>query len=1032
MTHDDTPAPVPGSAADELGDAGRVREVRYEYTPAFVDVLRHLDASLLVTTYQAGKLLVLGVQDRRLEISFCSFEQPMGLAVHPNRLAVGTKRQIHFLVPAHDVAPSIEPRGSYNGCYLPRQSFYTGAVHGHDLAWGAEGLWVVNTLFSCLCTLHDDYSFVPRWRPSFITALADQDRCHLNGLALEDGVPRYVTAMAESDDPAGWRPTKASSGCVIDVTSNDTISRGFAMPHSPRIHDGQLWLLDSGRGSIGIVDRQSGRYEPIEEVPGYTRGLALAGQFAFVGLSKIRETAVFGGIPIAERRETLRCGIAVIDLISGRTVAVFQFHSGVNEIFAVDLLSGITSPMVAGAAVEQQERDVWIVPDPHSSPPIAVAPRWPLFTSPGGLPRAAAEPDSASAAANPPSATSQPIRFGELPGRQLASLALRYHTAGRLKEAAECLERAIPQAGQPASLWVRLGNVRQDQQDAVAAANCYQAAIVSDPSCVAAYQNLGYLSFNQGHLEQAQEAYAQLLRLDPSPLNRLLAASLLPIVYESTEQLAHWRARQCDAMRQLVSDRLTVDATRQLVPTGFYWAYQGCNNRDVMGLRGLIIQGRDLLAEGCSSSHAAAHPRPRSPSRPARKIRIGFLSAYFRDHTIGRLNIGRIEQLDRQRFHVSVISPPATPDSLRQRFEQSADSLVILPRDVAASLQRLVEQELDVLIFADVGMDPLCSTLAYSRVAPIQCATWGHPETTGSPAIDYFVSSELLEAAEAQAHYTERLIRLPSLGTCYDRPARTGPQRGRDGFGLSSDCQLYLCPQTLFKFHPDFDAVLDQILQADRKAVLGIIEGNSAEITGRLKLRWSRTLPHARTARNAEEAAEKRGPTPSLSRRSFEQIPIDRGPTGGGPTGGRSNHFVQRSPEATVEAADSLSRVHFLPLQPNDDFLALLQAADVILDPLHFGGGNSSYEALAMGTPVVTWPSEFLRGRITQALYRQMECDELIADSAEDYVAKAVRVVNDRAFRRHCREQIAARSPRLFNARADIHDWQQFLIEVTN
>ncbi len=195
-------------ADDDEVTEPKLREVRYEYTPRLPEILTHLNASLLVTTYQAGKLLVLGAHEGKLTISFLDYDQPMGLAVSPKRIAIGTRRQMHFLVPAHETQG---PGSEYDGCFVPRSSFYTGSIHGHDLGWGGEGLWIVNTLFSCLSTLHEDYSFVPHWRPPFISQLIDQDRCHLNGMAIEGGLPRYVTAMSETDTAAGWRPNKATA-----------------------------------------------------------------------------------------------------------------------------------------------------------------------------------------------------------------------------------------------------------------------------------------------------------------------------------------------------------------------------------------------------------------------------------------------------------------------------------------------------------------------------------------------------------------------------------------------------------------------------------------------------------------------------------------------------------------------------------------------------------------------------------------------------------------------------------------------------
>jgi len=352
------------STSLEIATAG-LREVRYEATANFASILDFLGASLLVSTYQAGKVLCLGTQQGELQLSFLNFERAMGLAVSPDRIAIGTRRQVHFLHASHEIARRIEPAGSHDGCWAMRTSFYTGNIHGHDLAFGEEGLWVANTLFSSLCTLEDGYNFVPRWRPKFVSQLIDQDRCHLNGLAMEAGKPKYVTVLAETDSPAGWRPTKSTSGAIIDVDSGEVLTRGLAMPHSPRIHADKLWVLDSGNGSLVTVDRATGQREVIDTMPGYTRGLAMTGQFAFVGLSKIRETSVFGDLPIAADHDALRCGVAIVDLNSGRTVATFQFHSGVEEIFAVEVLPGSRHPAIFGLIDDaDDEPEVWVVPPP--------------------------------------------------------------------------------------------------------------------------------------------------------------------------------------------------------------------------------------------------------------------------------------------------------------------------------------------------------------------------------------------------------------------------------------------------------------------------------------------------------------------------------------------------------------------------------------------------------------------------------------------------------------------------------------------
>jgi len=324
-------------------------EFRYTQTDSFVALLQQLGASLLVSTYQANKLLVArAAGDGGLSLLVRTFERPMGVAVDARRLTVGTRNQIWFFRNAPDIAPRVEPVGQHDACFLPRSCHVTGDIGVHELAWVGEELWVVNTRFSCLCTLHPDYSFVPRWRPPFITALAAEDRCHLNGLAIVDGRPKYVTALGETDTAGGWRANKPQGGCLMDVSSGEFISRGLSMPHSPRPHDGRLWVLESGTGRLLLVDTATGRRQTAAELPGFARGLAMCGPFAFVGLSKIRSTSAMDGVPLAERRDELKCGVAAVDLRSGRVIALLEFQTAVEEIFDVQLVPGLRFPEVLG------------------------------------------------------------------------------------------------------------------------------------------------------------------------------------------------------------------------------------------------------------------------------------------------------------------------------------------------------------------------------------------------------------------------------------------------------------------------------------------------------------------------------------------------------------------------------------------------------------------------------------------------------------------------------------------------------------
>ena len=199
-----------------------------------------------------------------------------------------------------------------------------GVLNTHEMEWVNDELWFVNTLFSCLAVRSIQYSFLPKWQPPFITSLAPEDRCHLNGLGLRDGKIRNVTALGQSDEAAGWRKRKKDGGIVMDTTTNEILLDGLAMPHSPRWYNDKLWVLESGAGTIGHVDIANRAYNPIAEVPGFTRGLDFCGPVAFVGLSQVRESAVFSGIPITERKQERTCGVWAIHIQTGQILGTVR------------------------------------------------------------------------------------------------------------------------------------------------------------------------------------------------------------------------------------------------------------------------------------------------------------------------------------------------------------------------------------------------------------------------------------------------------------------------------------------------------------------------------------------------------------------------------------------------------------------------------------------------------------------------------------------------------------------------------------
>jgi uncharacterized protein (TIGR03032 family) len=331
------------TTSPDLTAAQAPEPLRAVFSEGLPELLRELGVSLLVTTYQAGKLVLVREQDGRVNTHFRSFLRPMGLALSPStaRLAVGSAIQVWEFCDVPDVAAKLQPHGTHDACFLPRSSHVTGDVAIHEMAYGTgDELWFVNTRFSCLATIDRSASFAPRWRPRFISQLEPSDRCHLNGLAMHDGAPRYVTALGTTDEAGGWRANKARGGVLMDVVSGEVVVPGLSMPHSPRLNAGRLWVCESGAGTLGVVDPATGKHEAVVAVPGFTRGLAFAGRFAFIGLSQVRESAVFSGIPITERLTAPErtCGVAVVDWVAGRLVGLLRFEDAVQEVFAVAVL----------------------------------------------------------------------------------------------------------------------------------------------------------------------------------------------------------------------------------------------------------------------------------------------------------------------------------------------------------------------------------------------------------------------------------------------------------------------------------------------------------------------------------------------------------------------------------------------------------------------------------------------------------------------------------------------------------------------
>lgn len=342
------PVEVADRAARAAAAGGELRTpLTSSWTPSFGQALEQSGSSLLISTYQTNRLVCARMRDGMLNTHFVTHEKPMGIAVAPGRIALGTRIEVWDLRDTPQPASGLEPPGGHDACYLPRRRHVTGDIAVHDLAFAGDELWLVATAFSCLATLDASHSFVPRWRPPFITALVPEDRCHLNGLAVREGRVAYVTALGATDQAGSWRADKARGGLLLDVASSEVAIGGLSMPHSPRYHQGRLWLLESGTGSLCVANLDAGSVEVVAALPGFTRGLAFAGRTAFVGLSQIRESATFADLPVTRRLRDRECGVWTVDLVTGETSGFLRFDNLVHEIFDIAVLDGHRFPEIA-------------------------------------------------------------------------------------------------------------------------------------------------------------------------------------------------------------------------------------------------------------------------------------------------------------------------------------------------------------------------------------------------------------------------------------------------------------------------------------------------------------------------------------------------------------------------------------------------------------------------------------------------------------------------------------------------------------
>jgi protein O-GlcNAc transferase len=479
--------------------------------------------------------------------------------------------------------------------------------------------------------------------------------------------------------------------------------------------------------------------------------------------------------------------------------------------------------------------------------------------------------------------------------------------------------------------------------------------------------NLGRALLRRGDYEAAIKIFELAIQTNPNNSGlRFINALALPTIPENLKQLEEARKRQASLVSDLLEKNLKLsDPLTEIGMTNFIAAYHGYDDSE--------------LQKKLATCYSTACPELnyRAPhigqKRKSGKIRVGFVSAHLGSHTIGKLNQALISGLNKNKFESHIFflgSNKQTKSYILDRFGHNIDKIFFPDQTLSSMRSTISKSELDILYYLDIGMEPLSYFLGFSRLAGVQCVTWGHPVSTGISTIDYFISSQLTEIPTSNAQYTEKLLRLKWFSTDYAKPNLENLRKSRRDFKLKEKTHLYMCPQSLFKFHPDFDEILGGILRADANAQIILLEGQHKEWAIKLKTRFDKTIP------------------------------------------------------------DATNRIKFIPRLSGSDFLQCISLADVILDTPHFCGGNTSYEAFALGKIVVTLPSKFLRGRLTLGLYRQMGINALIAKNPKEYIKIAVKYGKSKQDRILIEDRIRKAQKSIFGTKSAIQAHEQFFLEV--
>ena len=583
----------------------------------------------------------------------------------------------------------------------------------------------------------------------------------------------------------------------------------------------------------------------------------------------------------------------------------------------------------------------------------------------------------------------------------LNNLANLLHDQGNVQEAADCYQAAVALKPDYAEAHYNLGNVLKDQRRHDEAGRSYRRAIELRGDYARAHQALGNVLADLGRPEEAVASYRQVERIRSDPLlPELNIAALCPRIVRDNQEIDDYRQALLEKLNRLSGHGRHVDVGELAVfgcEPPFGLLFHGRDDRPIKEAYAAVFRNcfdQQVVPGIPPAAGTDTNPKRKRGTQPTALLepragvmspktdepgdgrysdgppRIGLFVTNSHEGIFIRCMRGILENLQPGLFELVVICLPGGIEKLRRSLDVEGLHFVVVPDRLDRAVEVIRDNRFDLLYFWEIGTDPTNYFLPFFRLAPVQCTSWGVPGTSGISQVDYYLSSDLIEAPDADAHYTEHLYRAETLLAYEYRMTLPDAPKRRSDFGLPADRNVYLCPQQLGKIHPDFDQILGGILDRDRDGLVVLVEDYYQDSAACLRRRMARAIP------------------------------------------------------------DEAERVVFVPRQKLPDYACLVAAADVVLDSLHYGGGITAYDAFSFDQPIVTLPTEYRRGRYALGCYRKMGIMDCVAATAEEYVEIAVRLGTDREYRESIRARIRMAAGVLFEDLESVREFERFLLST--